>query len=349
MNIVVYRFSAMGDVAMLLPVLRGLLASNNNVEIYLVTRGSFSPLFAGIDRLHIIEADFKGKHKGLGGLAKLVSEIKLAVKKPYLVVDLHNVLRTKVLDLAFRLSGKRVVVFDKGRNAKKRAIKTKSFNGLPHTIERYCKPFLSLGFVFEPYKPPVLNISSTAENNADSFIRKYNSKSTKLAIAPFAKHQQKCWGMDKIEELIRLVNENVDCSVFLLGGGNNEEVQLKELASKFSNCIVAANKLSLDSELALISKMNAVIAMDSANMHFAALTGTPTISIWGATHPALGFSAYAQPESNTIMCANNDKDVKCRPCSVYGNKPCSCGDMRCMTKISAKTVFDILVPYLTRQ
>lgn len=75
----------------------------------------------------------------------------------------------------------------------------------------------------------------------------------------------------------------------------------------------------------LMSKLDIMISMDSANMHIASIFGTPVLSIWGATHPKAGFSGFGQKEESEMQL-----DLPCRPCSIYGNKPCQYGDLRCM-------------------
>ena len=50
-RILAYRFSAFGDVAILVPVLKEFLAQNPSVEIVFVSQENFQDLFNGIDRL----------------------------------------------------------------------------------------------------------------------------------------------------------------------------------------------------------------------------------------------------------------------------------------------------------
>ena len=75
----------------------------------------------------------------------------------------------------------------------------------------------------------------------------------------------------------------------------------------------------------MIRGLRVMVSMDSANMHLASLVGTRVVSIWGATHPNAGFLGIGQSESDCIQ-----RDLKCRPCSVYGNKRCKYGDYRCL-------------------
>ncbi len=81
--------------------------------------------------------------------------------------------------------------------------------------------------------------------------------------------------------------------------------------------------------------------MDSANMHLAALAGTPTVSVWGATHPYCGFRGWRQKEELTVQLP-----MDCRPCSVFGNKPCLRGDYLCLAAIKPELILNKVKNYL---
>jgi ADP-heptose:LPS heptosyltransferase len=86
-------------------------------------------------------------------------------------------------------------------------------------------------------------------------------------------------------------------------------------------------------ELALMSHLDVMVSMDSGNMHLASLVNTPVVSIWGATHPLAGFLGWNQSEKNVVQ-----TDMPCRPCSVYGNKPCMRNDYACLNQITPESV-----------
>ena len=88
-------------------------------------------------------------------------------------------------------------------------------------------------------------------------------------------------------------------------------------------------------ELILMSHLDVMLSMDSANMHLASLTGTPVVSVWGATHPMAGFLGYNQKEENIIQ-----TDLDCRPCSIFGNKKCHRGDYACLQNIPLERIVD---------
>ena len=61
------------------------------------------------------------------------------------------------------------------------------------------------------------------------------------------------------------------------------------------------------------------------------------LSIWGATHPLGGFLGWGQTIDRCIQ-----KDYPCRPCSIFGNKPCRLGDFRCLHDITPDEIVNRL-------
>jgi ADP-heptose:LPS heptosyltransferase len=331
-KILVYRFSAMGDVILLLPVIKGVLDSNRDVEIYLLTQPSLFPIFQNIDRLHLIAAELKGKHSGLNGLFKLYRKIRKKIN-PSVVIDVHCVLRTYLLDLFFGVCGFRLILFKKGTFRKMKLIKSKSLRPLHSTVERYSDAFMKAGFNLKLPNPPLFDEQIDEVSFSTIF-----KNSLLIGIAPFAKHEQKVWGVSKVEKLIGKIHEKFNAHVILFGGGKSELKILNQIEAKYPDCIVAANHFSFTDEIKLMRKLSVMVSMDSANMHLASIAGVPTVSIWGATHPALGFAPYHQAPENIIQYEGDQ--LSCRPCSVYGNKKCIFPDgIRCMKLISEDVVF----------
>ncbi|WP_316930923.1 glycosyltransferase family protein [Lacinutrix jangbogonensis] len=94
-HILVIRLSAMGDVAMSVPVLRAFLQQHPNIKLTVLTRAFFKPFFRDLKNVTVFSPDLTGKHKGFFGLYRLSRALKnLGIDK---VADLHNVLRTKIL------------------------------------------------------------------------------------------------------------------------------------------------------------------------------------------------------------------------------------------------------------
>lgn len=344
-KILVFRFSAMGDVIMCLPVLKGVLDAHKNVEIHLLTQKSFFPFFENIERLYLVEVDLKEKHRSFSGLYSLFQSLKKQIS-PDLVVDLHCVIRSYFLGFLFASIGRKLVRFRKGTLQKLAIVRSKRISPLTNTITRYADAFKSAGFSVSLPQVPLFSNNTSYLLNPELF--KYP---VTIGIAPFAKHAQKIWGIAKVDDLIGRINASYKVNVLLFGAGKSEMDQLSALEAKYSNCISSARYFKLADEIRLMKGLSLMVSMDSANMHLGAMAGIPTVSIWGATHPAFGFAPYQQPEENLIQFSGDD--LKCRPCSVYGNRKCIYSDdIRCMRLITVDRVFErikqILEPITTR-
>lgn len=69
----------------------------------------------------------------------------------------------------------------------------------------------------------------------------------------------------------------------------------------YGNVTALCGRVKLAGEIDLIANLDCVVAMDSLVMHLASLTGTPVVSVWGATHPALGFLGYGTDPAEVRM------------------------------------------------
>lgn len=343
-KIIAFRLSAMGDVSLTVPAIKGVIEANPDLEITLVTRKFFAPFFYGIPRLHLVFPELKGKHKGFLGLFRLYADLKK--EGPFeAVIDLHGVIRTRIITFLFKNSGTPGFSIDKGRKEKRFLIKSKYIRMLKHTTERYLDTFLSAGLKGQIGKAPFLNIKEESRLNAIRYLdkNKISADKLKIGLAPFATLQPKIWGIQNFTDLVSLINAEHDVEFFLFGGGQEEILALKKFQQCAPNIHLVAGELDLSEELALIRMLNLMISMDSSNMHLSALSGIPTISVWGGTHPAFGFSAYGQPTEYHLQTPASS--LKCRPCSVFGNKPCIYQTPKCMEMVKSQDVFKTLLKF----
>lgn len=309
----------MGDVAMTVPVIKAFTEQNPDVKITFLSRAFLKPLFDDIPNVQFYTADVNNTHKGITGIYKLFKELKK--EKIDGVVDLHNVLRSKILGLFFKLSGVKTEKIDKGR-AEKKALTNpnrKVFKQLLSTHERYVHVFQKMGFKLDINNPKF----SSPQKLTQEILKLTGdiSPHTKLiGIAPFAQHASKTYPIDLIETVLEKLSSKKDVKVILFGGGAKEVEALSTLDKKYKNSICVAGKLKLKEELTLISNLNCMVSMDSGNGHFSAMLGVPTITLWGVTHPYAGFSPYNQPEENRLL--PDLKKYPNIPCSIYGNKVC---------------------------
>jgi ADP-heptose:LPS heptosyltransferase len=324
-TILAIRFSAMGDVAMTVPVMKLVLDANPDVQIVFVTNKNWGALCADIPRLIFFPADLKGAHKGFKGLFRLFRGVSRAYDISG-VADLHQVLRSQIVRTFFRLSGKRVAVIDKGRAEKKALARRedKVLRPLTSTITRYADVFRQLGLAVSLEGTPAVYPRTASLDPSYKWI----------GLAPFATYKEKTYPLDKMEQVLAALVQQPATKVLLMGGGASEVAQLTALAEKYPAAEVVAGRYKLAEELKIISQLDVMISMDSANMHLASLFGVPVVSVWGATHPFAGFMGYGQHLENAVEV----EDLSCRPCSIFGNKPCFRGDHACMEWLAPEAV-----------
>ncbi len=334
-KLLVIRFSALGDIAMSVPVLHDLAIQYPDLEITMLSREIARPLFERLPKnVHFIAADLNGRHKGLFGLCRLWRDAHL--NDFDYIADFHNVLRTWWLRTECCLHQKKVAKIDKGRRGKKALTrqKNKVLVQQATSFERYAKVLEQLGF---PIKTQFVK-----RDYSNLCERQKPSNKTWIGIAPFAKHLAKVYPLEKMEQVIKALSESENTRVFLFGGGAEESQQIESLCTKYNNVQPAKSQQGLRGELALMGQLDVMLSMDSANMHLASLVGTRVVSIWGGTHPFAGFLGWNQKAEDCIQL-----DLTCRPCSVYGNKACIRGDYACMNSITPEQMITKLTSYLS--
>lgn len=336
MRLLVIRSSAMGDVALAAPVLTGMRKQYPDVELVLLTRPAFKPFFYNVSGLSLFFPDFKKRHKGLSGIFRLYHDI-VREEDVDCVIDLHDVLRSKILRFIFRLSGVPVSVIDKGRKEKRDLISGKKKVQLKHSVNRYCDAFERAGFPVEPLQETSIAPSTEALLVTESMIE--NKGELIIGVAPYAKHKLKMWPEENMIRLLSLISEKHKCRFWLFGGFEDSE-KLASFQKRVPGSVNLIGKLNLSEELALMSRLNFMIAMDSSNMHMAALTGTKVISIWGGTDPLSGFGAWMQPKEYFVSIQVDQ--LKCRPCTTFGKGECKRGDFACMVWLTPEIVFEKL-------
>ena len=191
----------------------------------------------------------------------------------------------------------------------------KIFKPLKTMAARHAETFNTLGF-------PVnlaLHLPFDKKNLSDSVMAFTGLKTTKwIGIAPFAQYITKVYPPDLMKEVIRLLAEHTDYTLFLFGGGEKERLLLEEMKPSSARVKIVIGALSFEEELLLIQQLDLMLSMDSGNAHIAAMYQVPTLTLWGHTHPYAGFAPFGQPEANSIT--SDRKKYPLLPTSVYGNK-----------------------------
>lgn len=340
-NVLLIRFSAIGDVAISVPVVQSLAHAFPDTRFTVLTSVRFLPFFKGLPaNVSLVGVDLRKDYHGRGGVRRLFRMLKPMGFDA--VADLHGVLRTYSLGMMFRLHGVPVRRIRKNRLSRYRLTRFhfKDLSQRPTSAERYCKVLERLGFRFQVEFRPIFPPGGADISPVSSFTG--GKDSPWIGVAPFAAHKGKIYPLELMEKVVAAVDASGPCRQFVFAYGKERE-QVSGWEGKYPSVSLIDTRLGLEGELVLISRLDVMLAMDSSNMHIASLTGTPVVSVWGATHPAAGFMGYGQKEEDCVQL-----EMKCRPCSIYGKKKCRYGDYRCLTGIAPETVTAKVLAYLVR-
>lgn len=334
-HLLIMRLSAIGDVAMTVPVVLALRQQYPKLKITVVSKPFFKAFFSLVPDINFFEADVENSKNGLMGLYRIYKELsKIGVDA---FADLHNVLRSKVISQFFKLNNVPVISLNKDRATRKKltALQIKEITPMLPLVNRHAIVCRELGLPIDLSKVVLLekrHLSKDVQQLA-------GPKKTKwLGIAPFATYKTKMYPLSLMKEIIGSQLKE-GCKIFLFGGGKTEEKELESLASISQNCINVAGKLKFDQELELISNLDLMLSMDSGNGHMAAMFGVPVLTMWGNTHPYAGFIPFRQDIENSIL--PDRQKYPFLPTSVYGNKMVE-GYVDCMKTIDPQHVSEKL-------
>jgi ADP-heptose:LPS heptosyltransferase len=343
-SVLVIRFSALGDVAMTVPVIYSACLCYPDVHFTMVTRKSMAPIFINPPKnLSVVGLDLKNDYKGVTGVRRLFVELRRSTQFDG-VIDLHDVLRTKLFSLFSRLCCIPVSTINKGRKGKRALTRRHNKVLLPliSSRARYRQAFHRIGLPVESRFNGFFNNQRGDLSAVAAITPPKGDNERWIGFAPFAKHLGKIYPPELMEEVVSAIAKLPNVKLFLFGGGADEEAQLQQWADRYPHTVsLAGKRYGFPVELALVSWLDVMVSMDSANMHLASLVKTPVISIWGATHPYCGFKGWRQNESDTIQLP-----MTCRPCSVFGNKPCYRGDYHCLRGIAPAVIVEKIKQHL---
>jgi len=311
-NTLIFRLSSMGDVVMTIPVIRCLEKKYPENKFIFVTRPKFRYFFDEFKNVKVFEVDLEKRHKGFFGLFNLFLDLRKL--NPKRIADLHSVLRTNILSFLFRLIFTKVSVIDKKRKERKALTRkvNKIFKPLTPVHYLYQEVFNKLGFSIDLTKDHFYPPSKTFSLNIDQI----DIKGKMVGIAPFAKHSAKMYPLDLMQKIVSYLQDRH--TVFLFGSGKIEMQTISGWSSALKNVYSCDILGSFENEIGLISNLDLMISMDSANGHIASIYNVPVITIWCLTHPYTGFTTFNNDPNNQFLA--NREEYPLIPNSIYGNK-----------------------------
>jgi heptosyltransferase-2 len=152
-----------------------------------------------------------------------------------------------------------------------------------------------------------------------------------VLIHAAAAHPDKLYPLESWAHLVKRLRQELNLEPVF--SGDSQDIELyKQLAALcgLENPINLAGKLTLRQSMALYSRMQLAVCVDSGPAHLASAAGVPTVALFGPTDP-VRWRPYG-PEHVAVY----DQGLACRPCHYRK----TCQDRECLTLLSPDFVFE---------
>lgn len=325
MTYLIIRLATLGNVAMTVPVIASVSRRYPNDRFIIAAKKPLGAMFASMPNVEFREVD---NHIDWQGVIDLWRSWRNEIDA---VIDLQNVLRTRVFGSLMRWSGKRVTRVRYGRLHKRMiTIFGIGKRSLPTEFQRYEDAFRRAGLeTDEDFTALPVNKSAAA-----AVRKRFGKKSGRwIGLAPFAKSRSNMLPYRVTKEVIERLIQAPQTEIFLFGAGEIECEMLRQWSTVFPRTQSVAGSLKLEEELELMRQLDVMICMDSANQHLSSLVGLRAVSVWCATHPMIGFAGWKQNPADIIQ----RHDLQCRPCTCHGTNHCRYRNYACR-EIKAETI-----------
>jgi lipopolysaccharide heptosyltransferase II len=327
-NILLVRFSAMGDTLLMTPLIRALRLRHPEARLTVVTRETYASLFQHNPRINEVIGWRQGS--SLAELGRRLRGDRFTHQ-----LDLHGSLRSYAL--RWRVGG-RWTSYPKHRAARAALIRTKR-NLYPDqrpVAERYFDAARDLDVAPDPGSLELFLPRATLQA-AEQFLAHHGigARRQLIAVAPGASRFTKRWPRHHWVALVhRLVDSGND--VIVLGGAAELELAREIAAAGGAAAASAAGDFDPAGTAALIKCARALISGDTGAMHLATAVGTPVAALFGPTVEAFGFFPYHAKAAVLQL------ELACRPCSAQGSAACPLKHHRCLQDLQPEVVLDAL-------
>src|SRR5262245_60483664 len=275
MNVLVIRFSSLGDCVLLCPLLDHLKRAGAG-HVTVLTKRAYAGLFAfagGVDRVIAIEP-----HTSLLELARIGRSFRSSPDD--VVIDAHSNLRSRVVASA---AGGARARFRKFYRERAGIIVFKRHTQLPTILEQYAWLAEQAGFDAAALAPGGVRIPRDELERAA--VRVGNEPA--VAVAPGSRWRAKRWnGFAQLCDGLAASGRRV-----VLVGDARDRAFTAPIAAKLgSRCIDVAGETSLVQTAALIARCETFVGNDSGLMHLAEAVGVPVVALFGPTVRAFGYA-----------------------------------------------------------
>lgn len=329
-RVLVLQTSFLGDTVLILPLLAAVKRRHPATHLALFCGPSGKQIAqssAAVDE--IIVDDKNGEHRGLAGLKRQARMLR--DRKFTLALTPHKSLRSALLlylaaipcRIGFRQSKGWFLFHRRPRRDAARHEIERNFALLQAAGESQEDFFTDEGPLLTPQ--PALPARPEIRRDEHRLL---------LGVNPGSVWPTKRWSPRGFADLIRLARRRWDCDIAVFGGAEDRRLATEIVSSSGVPCANFAGELSLVDLPAALRCCDVFITNDSGPMHIAVACGVPTVALFCATTPELGFYPYS---GNAVVL---QKQLHCRPCGSHGGRRCPLGTEDCIRLISPDAVVD---------
>jgi heptosyltransferase-2 len=330
-HVLVAQTSFLGDVVLTTPLLSALRRALRPRRLTVVVRPEAAPLLRHhpcVDALVI--DDKRGVDRGPLGFARLVARLRDA--RPDVAVAPHKSLRTAAALAAAGIP--RRVGFAQSRGAALYHLRVAREAGR-HDVERNLALVEAFGEDIEQHlAPPHLAVGPDAEHRAEELLGASGAGGARwlYGVCPGSVWPTKRWDAAGFGALVRTLSAREHTVVLLLGADADRRVADAVQAHAGGAGVNLVGRTDLETFVAVVKRLRALVSNDSAPMHVATAVEVPVVAVFCATVPGQGYGPYA--ERAIVLGA----DLECRPCGRHGGQRCPRGTEDCMRLVDAAEV-----------
>lgn len=311
-KILIINTAFLGDIALTAFLTQRIKNTQECLISVLTTKAGaqvLSPI-KSIDSLFIV--DKKGSHKSISNTIEFSKS--LSTYDFDIIISLHKSYRTS--QIVKNIIAPIKIGFDIASNSRVYTHKVKYKTHL-HEALRY------ISTLFDDMNLVNVELDLTMDDKlfVENILvqQKFDESKKTIVLAPGSVWATKKWGSGNYSDLADLLKSDYNVVVV---GSKQDSIETS------SGVINLCGQTTIAQTYQLLSNAEILVTNDSAPTHFASLTNTPTITIFGATHPIFGFGPQAE-RSRVVQ----NETLKCRPCRIHGSDECPIGTHECMTSI----------------
>lgn len=277
-SICIVRLSALGDVLMVVPLIRTLQANLPHTRLtWIISRPAFD-LVEGMDGVEFIVIDKP---------SRLVDYWRFKKQMSHRIFDVllapQASLRTNLLYPLIR--AKRKIGYDAHRANDGHGwfINERITPGFEHTLDGFLKFAHALG-IEEKVIRWDLPIALEDYQWAEQQLPKQGSI---LVVNPAASKPERSWPIARYIDVLLMAQKKWQVHVVITGGPGQFDKQLAEQITQEVSAINLVGKTKPKQLLALISKATVVLCPDTGPSHMSTAVNTPVVALHAVTNPLI--------------------------------------------------------------